>query len=172
MCLKVYNRLIRKISATIDKAMASKFDDGEDGKYSDDGKEDKDYIDDKDSKDTDIIPPRVDITGIDIRPSGCVDISSPLKISIKFELDRDVVAAFWKIQFLVDSTNTRIIKVLGETEVEDYPDGESDMNFSVKSIDISGISPSALTNSGLLMAVFVADGEEVVSVNMVCCSSS
>ena len=56
---------------------------------------------------------------------------------------------------------------MGETPIEDYPDGDSDMNFHVDSIDISGIPPSTLTNSGLLMAIFCVDGEEVATVNMV-----
>ena len=68
---------------------------------------------------------------------------------------------------MVDSAETRLIRVLGETNVEDYPDGESDMHFSVSSIDIDGIPPSTLANSGLLIAAFVADGEEVACVNMV-----
>ena len=41
------------------------------------------------------------------------------------------------------------------------------MNFHTKSIYITGIAPSALANSGLLIAEFVVDGEEVISVNMV-----
>lgn len=57
--------------------------------------------------------------------------------------------------------------MLGNTHVEDYPDGESDMHFSVESIDINGIPPSTLANSGLLISTFVVDGEEVASVNMV-----
>ena len=34
-------------------------------------------------------------------------------------------------------------------------------------LDFTGISPSTLANSGLLMASFVVDGEEVITVNMV-----
>ena len=41
------------------------------------------------------------------------------------------------------------------------------MRFRTDGIDVSGILPSTLANSGLLMAVFVAEGEEVASVNMV-----
>lgn len=41
------------------------------------------------------------------------------------------------------------------------------MRFDLDRIDISGIPPSTLTNSGLLMACLMADGEEVASVNMV-----
>jgi hypothetical protein len=58
---------------------------------------------------------------------------------------------------------------LGETPVEDYPDGESDMEFSCNEIDFSNVKPSALTNSGLLMACLIVDGEEVACViNFVC----
>jgi len=57
--------------------------------------------------------------------------------------------------------------VLGETPVEDYPDGESEMRFDLDRIDIEGIAPSALTNSGLLMALLMVNGKEVATVNMV-----
>jgi hypothetical protein len=46
-------------------------------------------------------------------------------------------------------------------------EGDNDCYFSCDTIDVSGISPSALANSGLLMAAFVSEGEEVASVNMV-----
>ncbi|KAJ1385507.1 hypothetical protein B484DRAFT_309292, partial [Ochromonadaceae sp. CCMP2298] len=91
-------------------------------------------------------------------------LTSPLALEITFELDRDAVAAYWVVQFLVDSTSQRIIKVLGKTEVEDYPEGESEMCFRVGHVDVSGIPPSTLANSGLLMAVLMVDGEEVASV--------
>ena len=117
--------------------------------------------------------------------------------------------------------------VLGRTKVEDYSEGENEMNFDVskqahilrtcvmsalcvcvcvvhvcvsyvfnthlvvyhsqcclltschvycythppthqtETVDISGISPSTLTNSGLLMACLMVHGEEVAAVNMV-----
>jgi len=130
-------------------------------------KDDKDYKDDMSYNDNIDSPPKIEITKIKIAPNEIVDISAPLDLCISFELDRDVVAGFWTIRFLVDSCEKRIIKVLGETPIEDYPDGDSDMNFHVDSIDISGIPPSTLTNSGLLMAIFCVDGEEVAIVNMV-----
>lgn len=77
------------------------------------------------------------------------------------------MAAFWVVKFLVDSSHKRIIKILGETAVDDYPEGDSEMFFSVGGIDVSGIPESTLTNSGLLMASLMVDGEEVASVNMV-----
>lgn len=111
--------------------------------------------------------PQVSVTDITIRPNRVVEVTSALSLDIKFELDRDVVAAFWKVQLLVDSAHSRIIQVLGQTEIQDYTDGESDMHFEVDRIDISHIAPSTLTNSGLLMATFVVDDEEVATVNMV-----
>lgn len=111
--------------------------------------------------------PRVDILELDISPSELVDISSGLSLNIKFELDRDVVAGYWSVQFLVDSCYSRIIRILGETQVDDYTEGENEMHFEVPSIDVEGIEPSALTNAGLLMAKFMANGVEVMSVNMV-----
>ena len=56
------------------------------------------------------IPPKIDITSIEIDPvSG--GISEPLRLKIKFELDRDCVAANWCVKFLVDSGERRVIKV-------------------------------------------------------------
>lgn len=127
-----------------------------------------DYKDGADAKEDDFDVPRVNVLRIDVGQRGVVPISAPLELRIEFELDRDVVAASWVVQFLVDSSHSRLIKVLGETSVEDYPDGESEMVFRADSIDVSGIEPSALTNSGLLMAVFMANGKEVANVNMVC----
>ncbi len=121
----------------------------------------------KDCKEDDFDVPQVKVLNIDIRPKGVTSISSPLDLQIQFELDRDAVAAYWVVQFLVDSSHSRMIKVLGETPVEDYPDGESEMTFHADTIDVSGISPSSLTNSGLLMAVFMVNGREVATVNMV-----
>jgi hypothetical protein len=111
--------------------------------------------------------PKIEVVSIKFEPTGIVSITESIDLEIKFELDRDVVAAYWVLQFLVDSTHSRIIKVLGETSVEDYPDGESEMKIYIDKIDVSGIPPSTLTNSGLLMAKFIADGEEVASINMV-----
>lgn len=37
----------------------------------------------------------------------------------------------------------------------------------MEEVDVSDIAPSTLANSGLLMAEFVVDGEELVSVNLV-----
>ncbi len=130
-----------------------------------DGKEE--YFEGKEDKDYSSNPPKITVTSIKVNPVGEADIASFLSIKISFELDRDVVAGYWQIQFLVDSTHKRIIHILGETPVEDYPDGESEMFFSTEEVNISGIAPSTLTNSGLLMALFMVDGEEVASVNMV-----
>lgn len=129
------------------------------------GKDDGDEKDTYDNYDKPT-PPTVNITSIKVSPAHA-DLTAGLRLNIVFELDRDAIAAFWEIKFLVDCTHRRIIKILGQTDVDDYFDGESEMNFSVDSIDVSGISPSTLANSGLLMAVLMVDGEEVASVNMV-----
>lgn len=88
-------------------------------------------------------------------------------MSIKFNASRDIIAGYWSIKLLVDSAYHRIIKILGETTPEDYPDGESDMEFFIQTIDVSDIEQSKLTNSGLLIASLFVDGEETISVNMV-----
>ena len=139
-------------------------------KLSGKGLDDDDEIflsDDKASNDTDVDVPRVDVLDIKIGPKSLSEISTPLTLDLKFELDRDVVAGYWVVKFLVDSSYNRIIKVLGETPVEDYPDGESEMHFEASSINVDGIKPSTLTNAGLLSAVFMANGVEVATVNMV-----
>jgi hypothetical protein len=111
--------------------------------------------------------PKVDVTHIVIIPEKKVPIGDPLSLTINFSLDKDVVAAYWVFKLLVDSSYKRIIKVLGESRVDDYPDGESDVTFSVDEINVSAIPPSTLANSGLLMACLMVDGAEVTSVNMV-----
>ena len=40
------------------------------------------------------------------------------------------------------------VQVLGETPVEDYLDGDSEVYFSTDSIDVTGIAPSSLANCG------------------------
>lgn len=108
----------------------------------------------------------VDVTSIRVSPvTG--GVADGFDLAIQFSLDRDVVAGYWIIKFLVDLTNNRLIKILGETSVEDYLEGENDLLFKAKSIDLSGVMPSTLANSALLMACFIADGEEVLSVNVV-----
>jgi hypothetical protein len=140
------------------------YKDGYEGKYAEgkDDNEEKDTYDNYDKPN----PPTVNVTSIRITPVSA-ELTSALKLDITFELDRDAIAAYWEIKFLVDCTHRRIIKILGQTAVDDYFEGESDMTFSTSSIDVSGISPSTLANSGLLMAVLMVDGEEVVSINMV-----
>ena len=111
--------------------------------------------------------PQVNVLEIEIKPRKVVEVSSSLSLDIRFELDRDVVAAYWTFKLLVDSAHSRIIQQIGQSEIQDYTDGESDVHFEVDQIDISHIPPSTLTNSGLLMATFIVDDEEVATVNMV-----
>jgi hypothetical protein len=57
-----------------------------------------------------IIPPKIEILSINFEPA-VGSLSGPLELSIKFELDRDVVAGYWIVRFLVDSCDRRLIKV-------------------------------------------------------------
>ena len=111
--------------------------------------------------------PAIEVTELSLKPSKVCPVAEGLEVKVVFELDRDVIAGFWSIKLLVDSCDNRIIKILGETEPEDYPIGESDMYFSVPTIPVDDIPPSTLTNSGLLMCCFMADGVEVATVNSV-----
>ena len=164
--------------------MSYKYDE-KDEKYSDDGKDYCNYDNDNDKKGSPDFA-KIEITSIDITSDKQL-ISDPINLKINFELDRyqqcnihntiispfyckfirDVVCAHWLVKFLVDSTENRIIKILGSTSVEDYPDGESDMSFYIEKIDVNDIPPSTLANSGLLIAAFVVDGEEIACVNIV-----
>lgn len=77
-----------------------------------DYKEGKDCFEDDEKWDTEKAPPpTVNILGIEVLPSPVGQISSPLELKITFDLDRDCVASFWQIKFLVDSCNSRIIRV-------------------------------------------------------------
>lgn len=76
-----------------------------DSKYDDD-----DYMDTEDKGTYVPDPPKIEITGIDIDPVYS-EITAPLKLKIRFELDRDCVAANWVVKLLVDSSFKRIIMV-------------------------------------------------------------
>ena len=130
--------------------------------------EEEDFTEYADSKGADDLA-RIDVVRVDFGEDGGREcpVDASLQLRIVFELDRDVIAGYWEVKFLVDSCDARIVKVLGETAVEDFPEGESDIFFTCPSIDLSGIPPSALTNSGLLIAAFMADGKEVAAVNCV-----
>ena len=65
----------------------------------------------------------VNVTAIDISPEGCVEITAPLNLRIQFELEREVERGYWEVQFLVDTGHKRIIKKLGKTDEDYYPDG-------------------------------------------------
>ncbi len=121
------------------------------------------------SKDTapDMLPPKLWVQSLKFNPNSICPISSPLELQIDFELERDVVAGYWIVKFLVDSAENRIIKILGETEPQDYLEGDNDMYFSIEHIPVDDIPPSTLTNSGLLMACFMCEGNEAATVNMV-----
>ena len=135
--------------------------------YRGEGKgEDLYYGDDSKGLDPEEIA-RMEVLSVDTGKGAEVPIQSPLELKIIFSLDRDVVAGFWIIKLLVDSTDARIIKVLGETAVEDFMEGENEIYFKCESIDVTDISPSVLTNSGLLIASFMADGQEVAAINCV-----
>jgi hypothetical protein len=142
------------------------YDDRASSKYDDDFLEAEEGEGKIDSSNSYNNPPKVDITQIDVNGDKMA-ITSPLDLRITFTLDRDVVCANWAVKFLVDSAESRLIKILGETPVEDYPDGESDMTFTIDYVDVSDITPSTLTNSGLLIATFRVDGDEVANVNLV-----
>ena len=87
--------------------MAKKFE-SKDADY----KEGKDCFEDDGKWDGERIPPpTVNILGIEILPNAIGEISAPLELKITFDLDRDCVASFWQIKFLVDSCNSRIIRV-------------------------------------------------------------
>lgn len=111
--------------------------------------------------------PKFDLLELIINPSESVEVTSPLDLFLRFQLDRDVVGGKFIIKFLVDACHHRIIKILKETQIEDYIEGENELDVSIPYIDISGIEPSTLTNAGLLMAVFIVNDVEVASVNMV-----
>ena len=72
----------------------------------------KESYEDEGKWDTDNMPPpTVNVLAIEIKPSGIASISSPLDIKISFEVDRDCIASFWTVKFLVDSADKRIIRV-------------------------------------------------------------
>ena len=90
--------------------MAKKFE-SKDYDYKE-GKESIDVIDDgKYDEGERIPPPKVNVIAIEINPSSIEPISEQLELRISFDLDRDCVASYWVVKFLVDSSNSRIIRV-------------------------------------------------------------
>lgn len=82
--------------------MTSKYDDGDCKEEYFDGK-----ADDKLASN----PVNINVLSIEINPSGISDISAPLDLQIRFELDRDCLCSQWIIKFLVDSCDKRLIRV-------------------------------------------------------------
>ena len=148
------------------KGEASKYAFGDKNQGSKPYEDDEFVVNDSDSKTID--QPKLNVLELIIEPKGIVPVEAALSLNIRFDLDQDVVAGQWSVRFLVDSSQCRVIKTLGETNIEDYPEGDSDMFFEVEKIDVNDVPPSVLSNYGLLMAVFIANGEEVAFVNMVC----
>ena len=106
---------------------------GEDLYYGDDAKCDS-YNDD--------IAAKVDLISVTFNENNKSNkndlplVDDPIELKIVFELDKDVICANWIIKFLVDSCDKRIIKILGDTPVEDYLEGENEMYFNCDSIDM------------------------------------
>lgn len=120
----------------------------------------------KDSGDCKHDFPKIEIKAIEIVGDN-TEITAPLELKIKFDIDRDALASYWIVKLLVDSCERRLIQILGETPVDDYTEGDNEMYFSVDTIDVSHIPHSTLANYGLLMACLIIDGEEISNVNMV-----
>ena len=68
---------------------------------------------------------------------------------------------------MVDSVDKRRIINLGRTKSEDYATGSHSFEFEVDRINVDGIKPSRLANSGLLIATLCAGGTEVIDVKLV-----
>lgn len=80
---------LRDVGLSGDK-MSSKEDDHSEGKFG--GKYDDDDDFDIGAKQTySTPPPKIEITSIEIDPTGAVPISAPLELKIKFELDRCMI---------------------------------------------------------------------------------
>jgi hypothetical protein len=60
--------------------------------------------------------------------------------------------------------------VLGETPVEDYPEGDSECYFSTETIDVSGIAPSSLANSGMSHSILFGEYKDSSLFNSKKCS--
>jgi len=108
----------------------------------------------------------IEVTSIDIEGDDA-ELTAALALTVEFELTAPLRDAHWVVRFTVDSMNLRQIVELGETDREDYVRGGNTMEFECATIDVAGIRPGALTNAGLLGAVLMHRGEEVLTVNCV-----
>jgi hypothetical protein len=101
----------------MDSKSEGKYDERSRGSKGEPDEDDKDYASAADGKyaeeDDDLRPPMVNILGITMDPpfDTVGDVSGPLSLRMQFELDRDCVAAYWQVRFLVDSCDRRLIKV-------------------------------------------------------------
>ena len=87
---------------------------GDEGKHGGNSKYDDDddlYV--AEGKHSESIQPavKIEVLSIELAPCGPTVISDRLDLNIKFELDRDAIAAYWRVKFLVDSSHSRVIKV-------------------------------------------------------------
>jgi hypothetical protein len=90
--------------------MSSKYDDDDvRGGFKSNSKYDDDDIVEEKGGET-IDPPKIEVLGIDMEPKEG-PLSGELEIRIRFELDRDVIAGYWIVRFLVDSADRRLIRV-------------------------------------------------------------
>lgn len=92
--------------------MSGKYDDDDDvvrGDFKSSSKfDDDDIVEEKGGDEID--PPKIEVLGIEVEPV-MGPLSGPLEIRIRFELDRDVIAGYWVVRFLVDSSDRRLIRV-------------------------------------------------------------
>lgn len=102
---RIFFRGIDILTADVNLTLISSTETMGDEKY--DSKHDDDDSEYNCKKTT---PPKIEIISINFEPA-VGSLSGPLELSIKFELDRDVVAGYWIVRFLVDSCDRRLIKV-------------------------------------------------------------
>mmetsp|Transcript_15647 Transcript_15647/g.48957 ORF Transcript_15647/g.48957 Transcript_15647/m.48957 type:complete len:149 (+) Transcript_15647:65-511(+) len=93
----------------------------------------------------------IELREVSIRPSTC-PLSAPLRLEVEFDALRPISRGSWKISFLVDTIETRLVVPLGETPPTDYVGNDCFFRFAVDEVLVADVEPSVLTNCGLLIA--------------------
>jgi hypothetical protein len=131
----------------------------------------------------------VEVTKISVSPNEC-PLQERLRMEMEFSVSESLEGS-WEYKYMVDMTNKRKIiglrlshahphaEVLGKSEQKVYSPGSSyieifevgclfpHLTTKCPSIDIAGLKPSALLNTGLMLACLMKGEEEVMQVSLV-----
>lgn len=110
----------------------------------------------------------IEFEKLEIFPNEC-NLSDKLTINGSYKSSHSFQGK-WKINYIVDSSFTKHVINLGETDNQQISNKSSNnLQFKVNEINISNINDNTLFNTGLLKLELIhqSNGTEVISVNVV-----